>query len=46
VVAVDAPEPIVLQEHDEFQWAPVEDELPVTDAVKKVFEAYRELQSS
>lgn len=46
VVAVDAPEPVVLQEHDEFQWAPIEDELPVTDAVKKVLEAYRELQSN
>ncbi|GGN20018.1 hypothetical protein GCM10011609_71500 [Lentzea pudingi] len=45
VVTVDAPEPVVLQEHDEYQWAPIEDELPVTDAVKKVFGAYRELQA-
>ncbi|NKE55384.1 NUDIX domain-containing protein [Lentzea sp. PSKA42] len=46
VVAVDTPGPVVLQEHDEFQWAPIEEELPVTDAVKKVFEAYRELQAN
>lgn len=46
VVTVDAPEPVVLQEHDEFQWAPIDDELPVTDAVKKVFEAYLELKTS
>ncbi|MCP2245712.1 NUDIX domain-containing protein [Lentzea aerocolonigenes] len=46
VVAVEATEPVVLQEHDEFQWAPIEEELPVTDAVKKVFEAYRELQAN
>jgi 8-oxo-dGTP diphosphatase len=45
VVKVDAAEPVVLQEHDEFQWAPIEEELPVTDAVKKVFEEYRGLQA-
>ncbi|MEV6717257.1 NUDIX domain-containing protein [Lentzea sp. NPDC051208] len=45
-VTVTAPEPVVLQEHDEFQWAPIEEELPVTDAVKQVFEAYRELQAN
>ena len=44
VVTVDAPEPVVLQEHDEFQWAPIEEELPVTDAVKKVLETYRQSQ--
>lgn len=41
VVVADAPEPVVLQEHDEYRWAPIEDELPVTDAVKMVFETYR-----
>ncbi|MDX8029375.1 NUDIX domain-containing protein [Lentzea sp. BCCO 10_0856] len=46
VVAVEATEPVVLQEHDEFLWAPIEDELPVTDAVKTVFEAYRGPQAS
>ncbi|WNV83477.1 NUDIX domain-containing protein [Umezawaea sp. Da 62-37] len=46
VVTADAPGPVVLQEHDEYQWAPIEDELPVTDAVEKVFEAYRELRTN
>jgi 8-oxo-dGTP diphosphatase len=41
VVVVDAPEPVVLQEHDEYRWAPIDDELPVTDAVRAVFETYR-----
>lgn len=44
VVAVEATEPVVLQEHDEFQWAPIEEELPVTDAVKTVLETYRQSQ--
>jgi 8-oxo-dGTP diphosphatase len=46
VVAVEATEPVVLQEHDEYRWAPIKDELPVTDAVKKVLEAYREPQAT
>lgn len=41
VVVVDAAEPVVLQEHAEYRWVPIEDELPVTDAVKTVFETYR-----
>lgn len=41
VVSVAATEPVTLTEHDEHAWAPVESELPVTDAVKQVFEAYR-----
>lgn len=41
VVVVDAPEPMVLQEHDEYRWVPIEEELPVTDAVKTVFETYQ-----
>lgn len=46
VVLVDAPEPVVLQEHDEYRWVPTKDELPVTDAVKKVLESYRSTQQS
>ncbi len=44
VVSVAATEPVTLTEHDEHAWAPVESELPVTDAVKQVFEAYRQAQ--
>lgn len=40
-VEVTAPGPVALQEHDAFQWAPLAEELPVTDAVKKVLEEYR-----
>ncbi|GLY53594.1 NUDIX domain-containing protein [Lentzea sp. NBRC 102530] len=46
VVTVDSPGPVVLQEHDEYRWAPVDEELPVTDAVKKVFETYREQRAN
>jgi 8-oxo-dGTP diphosphatase len=42
VVSVAATEPVTLTEHDEHAWAPVESDLPVTDAVKQVFEAYRQ----
>lgn len=45
-VEVVATEPVVLQEHDEFTWAALDDELPVTDAVKEVFRAYQEVRSA
>jgi 8-oxo-dGTP diphosphatase len=45
-VDVAAAGPVVLQEHDSFRWVALEDELPVTDAVKTVFEAYREMLST
>ncbi|MDQ3405656.1 MAG: NUDIX domain-containing protein [Actinomycetota bacterium] len=41
-VDVTATEPIVLTEHDEHLWSPLTDEPPVTDAVKRVFKAYRQ----
>jgi 8-oxo-dGTP diphosphatase len=44
VVSVAATGPVTLTEHDEHAWAPVESDLPVTDAVKQVFEAYRQAQ--
>ena len=35
-VEVAAPEPVTLTEHDAFDWADLNDRLPVTDAVKTV----------
>jgi 8-oxo-dGTP diphosphatase len=35
-VDVGATKPVVLQEHDVYQWAQLDGELPVTDAVKAV----------
>ncbi|MBN1173038.1 MAG: NUDIX domain-containing protein [Micromonosporaceae bacterium] len=40
-VQVAAAEPIVLTEHDEYRWAPLDAEPPVTDAVKQVIARYR-----
>ncbi|RLK58778.1 NUDIX hydrolase [Actinokineospora cianjurensis] len=40
VVEVETTEPVVLTEHDEFTWAPLEEELPVTDAVNAVLNTY------
>jgi 8-oxo-dGTP diphosphatase len=45
-VAVTTTQPVVLQEHDEYQWAPVSEEPPVTDAVKEVLARYRELSDA
>jgi 8-oxo-dGTP diphosphatase len=42
VTVVDAEE-IKLTEHDSYLWVSLNDELPVTEAVKEVFERYREL---
>jgi 8-oxo-dGTP diphosphatase len=42
-VQVAAADEIVLQEHDEYRWIPVSDELPITDAVKEVLTRYRDL---
>jgi len=42
VLSVAANEPVVLQEHDEFTWASLAADLPVTDVVKQVFAAYRQ----
>lgn len=41
-VEVTSPEPVRLQEHDAYQWAPLAEEPPVTDAVKEVLARYRE----
>ncbi|MFJ9781066.1 NUDIX hydrolase [Amycolatopsis sp. NPDC101161] len=41
-VDVAAAKPVVLQEHDVYQWAKLDGELPVTDAVKTVLKAYAE----
>jgi 8-oxo-dGTP diphosphatase len=45
-VTVTATQPVILQEHDEYQWAPVSEEPPVTDAVKEVLTRYRELEAT
>ncbi|WP_131785676.1 NUDIX hydrolase [Protofrankia symbiont of Coriaria ruscifolia] len=42
-VDVASPEPVEMQEHDAFAWTPINEELPVTDAVKDVLSKYREL---
>lgn len=41
-VAVTAPEPVKLTEHDTYAWTPVDDEPPVTDAVRAVLSKYRD----
>jgi len=43
VVEVRATEPVRLTEHDEYQWALLTEDPPVTDAVKDVLGRYREL---
>ena len=40
-VEVASPEPVRLQEHDAYRWAPLTEEPPVTDAVKEVLAKYR-----
>lgn len=35
--------PVLLTEHDDFQWAAVDEEVPVTDAVKLVLAEYAAL---
>ncbi|MGH3773347.1 MAG: NUDIX domain-containing protein [Pseudonocardiaceae bacterium] len=44
-VSVAQPEPVELQEHDACVWLSLEDEPPVTDAVKEVFRKYRQLRA-
>jgi 8-oxo-dGTP diphosphatase len=44
-VTVARPEPVELQEHDLYRWVSLDEELPVTDAVKKVIDDYRELRA-
>ncbi|MGW3993924.1 NUDIX hydrolase [Amycolatopsis sp. NPDC004772] len=39
-VDVEATKPIELQEHDVYQWARLDDDVPVTEAVKTVIKAY------
>jgi len=38
-------EPVVLQEHDDYLWAALDDELPVTDAVREILRRYRGLRA-
>ncbi len=42
-VEVSAPEPIELREHDAYTWTALVEDPPVTDAVKQVLSAYREI---
>lgn len=44
-VTVAHAEPVELQEHDAYLWAPLDSDLPVTDAVKEVLQAYRQLRA-
>jgi 8-oxo-dGTP diphosphatase len=41
-VNVARPEPVQLQEHDSYRWVSLDDELPVTDAVREVLDKYRQ----
>lgn len=43
-VYIKTPKPIELQEHDSYHWAPLTEELPVTNSVKEVLDRYRELR--
>jgi 8-oxo-dGTP diphosphatase len=43
-VDVSAPEPVKLEEHDSYQWTPLIEEPPVTDAVKGVLEKYHAMR--
>ncbi|WP_269744639.1 hypothetical protein [Saccharomonospora cyanea] len=36
-------EPVRLTEHDSYLWASLDEQPPVTDAVKKIVQTYREL---
>jgi 8-oxo-dGTP diphosphatase len=45
-VAVAAPEPVRLAEHEAYIWTPVTDELPVTGAVKAVLGKWRGLPTA
>lgn len=41
-LTVARPEPVELQEHDLYRWVSLDEVLPVTDAVKRVIENYRQ----
>lgn len=41
-VAVGSTEPVRLTEHDNYQWAPLHDEVPVTDAVSTLLYTYKQ----
>lgn len=45
-IEVTAPEPVELTEHDDYQWAQIDDEPPVTDAVKTVLSTYRDTRAA
>ncbi|MGL5825214.1 MAG: NUDIX domain-containing protein [Nocardioides sp.] len=45
-VQVTSHGPVQLQEHDAYTWAPLTEDLPVTDAVKDVLNRYRKLLSA
>jgi 8-oxo-dGTP diphosphatase len=44
-VDVRAVEPIELSEHDAYLWAPLHEDVPVTDAVRGVLKKYQELRA-
>ncbi len=41
-VTVAAPGPIKLTEHDEYRWHPLDDDPPVTEAVRSLLNSYRD----
>lgn len=42
VVTVTANGPVTLTEHDEYRWHPLDDDPPVTDAVRNLLDSYRD----
>lgn len=42
-VSVEKSEPVLLTEHDSYLWASLDEQPPVTDAVKEIVQAYRGL---
>jgi 8-oxo-dGTP diphosphatase len=44
-VSVADAEQIELTEYDAYLWAPLDDDLPVTDAVNEIFEKHRQLRA-
>lgn len=45
-VDVNSPDPVMLQEHDTYRWAPLSEQLPVTDAVKGMLAEFPGCRSS
>lgn len=45
-VTVSSTEPVRLTEHDDYQWAPLSDEVPATDAVSTLLNTYKQQRTT